>query len=192
MAERLRDPHDIAFTKILSAGFHVIVHEPEQAAELSRSCIELSKEYALEQEERWASMWLGRALVDLGEVDEGLDLMRRSLDAQRERNARVSVTSYLSLLAEGLLIAGEISEGLAVVEEALELVRTTGESFCEAEILSHQRESVVEGTRECCSVPAARRRKLSSSGLDSTCAECEVPGVACDDGSRAALDTRWP
>ncbi len=155
LVEQLRDPHDIAFSKIMAAGFLMMCHEPEPAAELSRNCIELSKQYALEQEGHWASMWLGRSLVDLGRVGEGLDLMRKSLNAQRDMSARVSVTSYLSLLAEALLIAGEVSEGLAVVDEALELMRNTEERFYEAEIyrikgnlLLKGRESISESSHE--------------------------------------------
>ena len=81
--------------------------------------------------------------------------MRKSLNAQRDMSARVSVTSYLSLLAEALLIAGEVSEGLAVVDEALELMRNTEERFYEAEIyrikgnlLLKGRESISESSHE--------------------------------------------
>lgn len=134
LTDRVNDPHDRAFSRIMGAGFLLVCDEAQRAADLCRECIEISTEFALDQERHWASVWLGRSLVQLGEVDEGLKIMRESLDAQRRLRSQVSATSFLNLLAEGLLAAGNYKEGLSVVAEALDLVESSGEAFYKAEL----------------------------------------------------------
>lgn len=134
LARKLADPHDIAFTQNLAAGFYLLCRESQQAREMAESCIRLSNQHGLTQERHWATIWLGRALVEQGDVDEGLRLIRSSLAAQRAMSAKVSFTSYLASLAEGLLKAGEVDEGLAVVHEGFETMQDTGERFYGAEL----------------------------------------------------------
>jgi len=134
LAREWDDPHDIAFTENLAAGFHMLCGEADRARAMAEDCIVLSNKHGLPQERQWATIWLGAALVELGEVEEGLQLIRNSLAAQRAMSAKVSFTNYLALLADGLWKAGEVEEGLTVVAEAFETMEQTGERFYGAEL----------------------------------------------------------
>jgi adenylate cyclase len=56
-------------------------------------------------------------------------------------------TYYLGLLAEALGWQGQVEEGLGVLNEALALVRQTGEGLCEAELYRLRGELLQRGAK---------------------------------------------
>jgi predicted ATPase len=76
----------------------------------------------------------GWALADGGNPAEGVDLLREGLKDWLAIDSLTYQTYYLGLLAEVLSKEGQADEGLTIIKEALELVRQTGERFCEPEL----------------------------------------------------------
>jgi predicted ATPase len=76
----------------------------------------------------------GWVLVQQGQVDTGLEQIRRSLDAQRATGAEHLRPHYLAWLAEAYRIAAQPEAGLDVLAEALTLVTNTAGRVYEAEI----------------------------------------------------------
>jgi predicted ATPase len=69
----------------------------------------------------------GRALVELGQVEEGLARMRPVADTMRETGMRMGMPGILVEVARAYGKVGLVGEGLAAVAEALELAEQTGE-----------------------------------------------------------------
>jgi hypothetical protein len=73
----------------------------------------------------------GRALIMQARWEEGISQIRRGLEAQV---GETSKTVYLTWLAVGYGVAGQVAEGLATVAEALRLVEKMDERWYEAEV----------------------------------------------------------
>lgn len=76
----------------------------------------------------------GHMLCARGAFDEGLREMSEGLAQWLRTGARVSQPLYLSLQAEGLLLAGRLKEAAASVDEGLAIVERYGERQLEAEL----------------------------------------------------------
>src|SRR5581483_3398614 len=76
----------------------------------------------------------GWALVEKGTWAAGIAQLRQGMAAWLATNGAAHRTYHLGLSADALARAGEIEEGLQVLDEALSLMRDTGESFHGAEL----------------------------------------------------------
>jgi len=76
----------------------------------------------------------GWALAHQGQAKEGIAQIDQSLRAFRATGAAVCLSYYLALLAEAHGIMEHPDTGLKIVTEALALVDTTGERWCEPEL----------------------------------------------------------
>ena len=73
-------------------------------------------------------------MVAGGQVEEGIEGLRRELAVYETTTARVWRPLFLALLAEALAKAHRPEEALTTVEEGLAVARTTGELYFEAEL----------------------------------------------------------
>jgi ATP/maltotriose-dependent transcriptional regulator MalT len=76
----------------------------------------------------------GHVLCTRGEFDEGLRVMSEGHSQWLRTGARVSQPLYLSLQAEGLLLAGQLRLAACAVDEGLAIVERYGERQLEAEL----------------------------------------------------------
>ena len=76
----------------------------------------------------------GVAVAARGEGTTGLKQIRGGLDAYRASGAIFQRSYHLALLAEVLRAEGSQKEGIEALQEAVDLVETSGERFYEAEI----------------------------------------------------------
>jgi class 3 adenylate cyclase/tetratricopeptide (TPR) repeat protein len=81
-----------------------------------------------------AKVMHGRVLAELGEPARGVDEMRAGYDMWAETGAVVTKPFYLAMQSEGLALARQFDEALAIVDQALRLVEEHGERYYEAEI----------------------------------------------------------
>lgn len=86
----------------------------------------------------------GRMLCELGAFDEGLREMRAGYTQWLATGALVSQPLYLSLQAEGLLLAGQANAAAACVEQGLAVVQRYGERQLEAELCRLQGELALQ------------------------------------------------
>jgi predicted ATPase len=70
-----------------------------------------------------------------GEPEAGLARLQRGIQAWKATGSRLHLPQWLSLLAEGLSLAGRAAEALAANDEAHRLTMTAGERCYEAKIL---------------------------------------------------------
>jgi predicted ATPase len=80
----------------------------------------------------------GWVKVKNGDVGEGIFLLRSGSAAYRATGAEAWVTYYIALLAGACEIAGQIEESLTLWDDALRLVKRTGERWLAAELNRHK------------------------------------------------------
>jgi len=80
----------------------------------------------------------GEALILLGQIQEGLSLIREGLELNQSMNALCYQPGTLLAMAEAYRMMGKPKEGLTFLEEALELVSKTDERHWEAELYRMQ------------------------------------------------------
>jgi predicted ATPase len=85
----------------------------------------------------WLAMrdrYRGSALAMLGQVEEGIALMREGIELDRSRGVRVQLGASLCSLATAQATAGRPEDGLTTLAEALGFVDQSGERIWEAEM----------------------------------------------------------
>jgi predicted ATPase len=81
----------------------------------------------------WGTIFLGWALAEQGQREEGIAHLQRGLVALRETGAEMTRPHFLTLLAEMQGQVGQVEEGLAILTEALDIAAMTSERWFEAE-----------------------------------------------------------
>ena len=134
IAERSRNPYSVMIALGMGAG---LTHDTGRTAET----LELAERLIALTTEQRMYFWLaigfchrGGALVQRGEVEDGIAQTRQGLDLCARIGIRSSYSFYLTYLAEAYLAAGKPDEGLAVVDEGLAMCRTDFARFHEPEL----------------------------------------------------------
>ncbi len=119
---------------VYSARVHQHRREAHLTQQLTEAAIALSGEHGFTQRLAAATIPHGWALAAQGQVDAGLSEMRQGLDAFRATGAEDDRPYWLALLTEGYKQAGQVSEGLQVLTEALAVAQAQGLRVWEAEL----------------------------------------------------------
>jgi predicted ATPase len=82
----------------------------------------------------WGPVLHGWAVTAQGQTEAGIKQILQGLAAYSATGAEIARPLFLSLLAEAYRKAGQNKEGFAVVAEALDRVRKTGDRFGEPEL----------------------------------------------------------
>jgi predicted ATPase len=123
LARDLAHPHSLAYALGCAAIVSHMCRDEHAAQAFAEETMTLSTEQGF-------AYWLAMGTILHG----GIEQILAGLAAWRTTGAEAMRPYYLTLLAEAHLKAGQAEEGLQVVVEALELVETTEERFCEAEL----------------------------------------------------------
>ena len=92
-------------------------------------------------------MMRGRALVQQGQLEEGLAQFRQGWKEQQATGSRLNRPYHLAFLAETYGKMGQTTEGLALVTEALAVIQTTQEAWWEAELYRLKGELTLQQSR---------------------------------------------
>jgi class 3 adenylate cyclase/tetratricopeptide (TPR) repeat protein len=138
VAERAASPHVLCMALSFGGATAREWGDTEQAQQLSHRAISLSVENGFYFWQAVGSCAAGRVEALGGAQESGIATMRAGLDLLGAVGSLVNRSYFLSYLAEAYLEAGQLSEGLAVVDEALALCESTFSRNCEA-VLEHLR-----------------------------------------------------
>jgi tetratricopeptide (TPR) repeat protein len=144
---------DLALALSFSAHLSLLLRDPKTAASHSDEAVRLGHEHGFLMGSP-ATFVHGRALAQLGQIEEGLSEMLRF--QTYGKTAGADPAYYTSLgIAEAYLAAGRQREGLEAVSQGLQTVQRTGTRINEAEmrrlrgelLLMGDKSTVVEATR---------------------------------------------
>jgi predicted ATPase len=127
LARELSHPFSEGFALSIFSGFASRYTEPEATLEAAEALIDLSRKHGFAFWRAVGGYDRARALAELGHVQEGIAGMRAVVDASRPTGEVPTLAWRLTWLAEAHGKAGQVDEGLALVAEALELNKKSGE-----------------------------------------------------------------
>ena len=133
-ARELNHPFSLANALTHGCLFHRLRREPQAVQKYAEEVLSLSAEAGFSLLQDWATLELGWARAEQGEVQKGIAQVRQGLTAWRSKGTETGVPCYLLGLAEAYGMAGQAEEGLALVEEALDVMERTEERISEAEV----------------------------------------------------------
>jgi class 3 adenylate cyclase/predicted ATPase len=134
LAQQIAHPYSLGFALTSAANFHQLRREVYTTQERADAAITLATVQGFPHWRARGAVLRGWALVQQGQVKEGIEQINQGLIAIRATGAEVVRPYFLALLAEAHGTMGQPEAGLTVLTEALTRVDTTGERWYEAEI----------------------------------------------------------
>jgi predicted ATPase len=133
-AQELAHPFGLAFALFWTAFLHQARGEVQSVQEQTEALMVLTQEHEIPQFSAMGAILHGWALTEQGHEEEGIAQLQRSLADLRATRQELGRPYFLALLAEAYSKRGRGEEGLAVLTEALEITRNTGECMHQAEL----------------------------------------------------------
>jgi TOMM system kinase/cyclase fusion protein len=134
LAQHIAHPLSLGFTLGNAALFHQFRREVHAAQERAEAAMSLVKEQGFPFWVAVCAILRGWVLAHQGQAQEGIEQMHQGLRALRTTGAELLRPYYLALHAEAYAIRGQPEAGLTALAEALTLVDSSGERFCEVEL----------------------------------------------------------
>jgi class 3 adenylate cyclase/predicted ATPase/DNA-binding winged helix-turn-helix (wHTH) protein len=149
LARDLAHPFSLVWALSWAASLHGLRREYRIALEYAESSVALATEQGFAQWGAQGVILRGWARAMLGQHDAGIAQIQQGLAAYQSTGAALFRPLFLTLLAEGYHSAGQATEGLRVLADAMDVVDRTAERFYEAEIYRLQGELLLAqgGTR---------------------------------------------
>lgn len=178
LAQELSHAFSLARAHGLLCVLHALRRDVRSVEEFARTCACLSAEQGFPYWAVFGTFHHGWVLVQQGRAEEGVEEMSQSIVDAKTVGATVGYTLRLALLAEAHGRAGRAREGLALLAEAMEASRCTGERVYEAEICRLRGEQLrQEAEAETCfheAIQVARQQGAKSWELRGTTSLCRL------------------
>lgn len=128
LGRRIEHIPSLAHGLWLKGMLAVIARDANMALIAAEEVLALARDVKLATPEASAQSFRGWALVQLGQVEEGVRWLEVGLSAWRAQNNLQFMPHRLCLYAEGLLLAGRRSDAVEAITEALQLVERNHEA----------------------------------------------------------------
>ncbi len=126
--------HSQAHAQHFAALAHQFRREWQSAGALAAATVELATEQGLAWWLAWGTILRGWAMTEAGKAVEGIDELRRGLEAYQVTGGEVFHPYFQCLLAEAYAKTGQARAGLATLDAAQALVEKNNQRFWEAEV----------------------------------------------------------
>jgi DNA-binding winged helix-turn-helix (wHTH) protein/tetratricopeptide (TPR) repeat protein len=130
----LDHPFFLAVTLLAAAQVFTASRDSARAREHASEAGAIAREHGFGLLSAWASTHEGRALFDLGDVDHGLEMMRKGVAAVRATGSLLHLPFQLALLAEALLRDGLLDDSAESLREAFVICERIGERLSMSEL----------------------------------------------------------
>jgi predicted ATPase len=147
-ARRLAHPPSLAGSLSLRVRLLSLAADNAVLGEWVDQLVAMTTERGFSYWRAQGAIFRGWAKVKNGDVAEGISLLRSGSAAYRATGAGVWIPHHIALLAGACEIAGQIEEALTLLDEALEIIESTGERLLEAELYRHKGQLVLQGHTE--------------------------------------------
>jgi class 3 adenylate cyclase/predicted ATPase len=137
-ARRLAHPPSIASSLALGARLLSLGENSAALGEWADQLLTVTTEQGLPHWRSQGTIFRGWVKVRNGDIAEGISLLRSGSAAYRATGAEVWMPYHLARLAEACEIALQIEETSALLDEALQLAKRTGERWFAAELNRHK------------------------------------------------------
>lgn len=132
-ARALEHPQPLAFALLFNAIIHLARREPAHVCGVYDELAALCRAHGIAQELQWGAPMRGRALVELGQIDQGIEELRTGLAAHTLTRSALLRPYYFVLYAGGLLRARRFDEARAALDESRSVADATSQHAYDAE-----------------------------------------------------------
>jgi DNA-binding winged helix-turn-helix (wHTH) protein len=133
-ARDLAHPYTLAVTLAVAAAVLHVSRDAAGAGERASEAEAIAQEHGFGILYTWASVYKGRAVADLGDIERGFSLLRDGLAGSREANLTLFQPLQLALAAEAFLRNRRFEEAGTLIHEAFDISERRGERLCTAEL----------------------------------------------------------
>ena len=146
-ARQLEHAPTLAHALWFVCTYHILRYDVEAALAASSETLALCKEHQLAQPKAAGMLYRGWALVQKGEIGEGLTLAQDGLAAWERGGVGAFLQQGRFILAETCSVAGRRDDAIELLETALAHGHQTGERWCEARV-HHLRAQIFLGSEQ--------------------------------------------
>jgi predicted ATPase len=137
-ARKLAHPSSLAVSLAIGVRLLAVVGNDTALDQRAGRLVEVATEQGFAMWRAQGTIYRGWAKLKIGDVAEGISLLRSGSAAYRATGAEMWMAHYIDLLAVISEIAGQIEEGLTLSDDALQIAESTGERWIEAELNRHK------------------------------------------------------
>lgn len=155
-AEELKQTGSMVHVMDTSLLTHYYRRDAKSAAEQADELSTYAIEYQFPEYSAKAMVFKGWAMSEIGNLSEGLDMMRTGISSHVPIGTNEDPPVWLEMLASGYLNSGEYKAGLDTLEEAFQHTRRSGLKFwlaelhrCRGELLQCLGETHLLEARDC-------------------------------------------
>jgi hypothetical protein len=124
LADAAPDPYGVSLVEMLSAAAAITTGHPEWAVRAARRGVDADPETTFTFWGRGLQGYLAAAMIELGQVDEGLRLLDEAVTRYHDAGGRTGTGIYRASKVTGLIAAGRLDEAAdALVEAERELAQ---------------------------------------------------------------------
>lgn len=140
LARELSHPFSLAMALIHASALHLERGAAFAGRDHGMEALAIAREQSFSLLSSWASCYAGASRVALGELREGLAMIRDGVAGARATGSQMFHSHILALLAKALAATGARDEAARTIDEALQSSAETGEAFCLPELHRLKRE----------------------------------------------------
>ena len=159
LARRLSEPHGLAHALLFAAVLHQLRGERPMAQQYAEAALDLAAEHGLLLYRAMGQIVRGWALIGKDSDQRAADEVRQGLATWQGTGAKLMLPQFMTLLAEAIPPANDnnndVDPGLRLLDDALALVKATGEGMYEAEVHRLRGERLLRGAPDEAGVRAA-------------------------------------
>jgi predicted ATPase len=134
LARALAHPYSLCYSLFHCSWLYLFLQDLRKVHESAEEMILVSRHQTFAFWEMMGMILRGWVIAQDEEVDRGLATMKSGIANWRGLGGGLYVPSLLSLVADIHARQREVVAGLATVEEGLEVLKESGEAFCEPEL----------------------------------------------------------
>jgi len=132
--DAIRHPHSTAIPMLYVGGYMFgLCGAAEQMLTVGKSLLALAEQHRLYGFRAWAGAFIGWALCQVGNREEGMSMLAKAIAAFDSVQWRLSLAGHLANLADAQRRVGRLTEAAATCERAMELMPEGGQ-WLEAEL----------------------------------------------------------
>ena len=143
-ARRLGHPPSLAVCLSTTTRLLLLVGHDAALDERANQLIAVATEHDFPHWRAEGMIFRGCALVERGDLVEGISLLSGGSAAYRATGAELWMPHYTALLAAACEIAGKVEEGLRLLDDALQIGERTGERWLDAKLYRHKGELLLQ------------------------------------------------
>jgi predicted ATPase len=132
-ARAVDHPQPLAFALLFEIFVHLSRRSPREVQRTYEQLAVVCQAHGIAQELHWAAPLVGRAFLELGDVNRGLRVLQEGLDAHTMTRSALIRPYYLVLLAGARLRAGQFTQAQAALDESTQVADATGQHAYAAE-----------------------------------------------------------